>query len=260
VKLTRLLTAGVLVTAAVSPVVMADNASVPGPDQTKAIEQIVHDYLVNNPEVLLEASQALQQKQQQTMQREAKSAILQNANDLLNETFAVAGNPKGDVTLIEFFDYQCIHCKKMKPVVNDLIKKDANLRVIYKEFPIFGKSSETASKVALAAAMQGKYAQLQEALLKIDKHLDDALVMQAAKDAGLNMTKLKTDMDSKAVSDALTANRQLAEKMHLMGTPAFVVLATPGGIFKADSNPAFIPGATSGEALQGLIDQAAGKK
>lgn len=259
-KLTSLLTVGALMTAVVSPMVMADNVTVPASDQKKAIEQIVHDYLVNNPEVLLEASQALQQKQQQNMQKEAKSAILQNANALLGETLAVAGNPKGNVTLVEFFDYQCIHCKKMKPVISELIKKDANLRVVYKEFPIFGKSSETASKVALAAAMQGKYMQLQEALLKIEKHLDDDAVMQAAKDAGLNMTKLKTDMDSKAVTDVLAANRQLAEKMHLMGTPAFVVLSTPGGVFNADSEPAFVPGATTADALQAMIDKAAGKK
>ena len=259
-KLSHVLTAGALVSAVVSPTVMADNMPVTTPDQKKAIEQVVHDYLVNNPEVLLEASQALQQKQQQNMQREAKSAIMQNADQLLTEKLSVAGNPKGNVTVVEFFDYQCIHCKKMKPVMSDLITKNANLRVVFKEFPIFGKSSETASKVALAAAMQGKYIQLQDALLKVDKHLDDEIVMQTAKDAGLNMTKLKTDMDSKEVADALMANRQLAEKMHLMGTPAFVVLATPNGVFKADSEPAFIPGATSGEALQGLIDQAAGKK
>ena len=256
-KFTSILTAGALVTAMVSPMVMADSTT--SPEQKKEIEQIVHDYLVSNPEVLLEASQALQQKQQQNMQKEAKSAILGNADLLLGETLAVAGNPKGDVTLVEFFDYQCIHCKKMKPVVSELIKKDANLRVVFKEFPIFGKSSEIASRVALAAAMQGKYMQLQEVLLKMDKHLDKETVIQAAQSAGLNMAKLKIDMDSKAVTDVLDANRQLAEKMHLMGTPAFIVLATPGGKFKVDSEPAFIPGAATEEALQALINKAAGK-
>ncbi len=257
-KFTNLLAASVFMTAVVSPVVMAQPANVT-PEQKKAMEQIIHDYLLSNPEVLLEASQALQQKQQTAMQNEAKSAISQNSSGLLSETLAVAGNPKGDVTLIEFFDYQCIHCKKMKPVVAELIKKDSNLRVIFKEFPIFGKTSEIASRAAMAAAMQGKYMQMQEALLKVDKHLDKEIVLETAKSIGLNMAKLQTDMDSKAVTDVLDANRQLAEKMHLMGTPAFIVLSTPAGQFKEGSETAFIPGAASEEALQALIAKAAGK-
>ena len=205
----------------------------------------------------MEASQALQQKQQQNAQQQAKAAISDNAKQLFNETLAVMGNPKGNVTLVEFFDYQCIHCKKMSTVISDLVKKDSNLRVIYKEFPIFGESSEIASKAALAAAMQGKYLQMHDALLKIDKHLDNKLVMATAKSIGLDMVKLQKDMNSKTVTDALDANRQLAEKMHLMGTPAFIVAATPAGQFNAKVEPAFLPGAATVEALQDLINKAA---
>lgn len=226
--------------------------------QKMQFEQVIHDYLIKNPEVLVEASQVLQQKQQESMQKEAKNAIQQNNSQLLGDTISVAGNPKGNVTLIEFFDYQCIHCKKMKPIVSNLIQNDKNLRVIYKEFPIFGKSSELASRAALAAAMQGKYSQLQDALLKIDKHLDKDIIMQAAQSAGLNMEKLKSDMDSQKVTEILDSNRQLAEKMHLMGTPAFIVVATPDGQFKAGSEPAFIPGAATEETLRDLIKKAAG--
>ena len=107
----NIITATALASTLVTPAVMAANEF--SPEQKKQIELIVHDYLVNSPEVLLEASQALQQKQQQTMQKEAKSAILEHANELLTEKLTVAGNPKGTVTLVEFFDYQCIHCKKM---------------------------------------------------------------------------------------------------------------------------------------------------
>ena len=254
VKLIKLITETALVSTMVSPAVMGANEF--SPEQKKQVEQIVHDYLVNSPEVLLEASQALQQKQQLTMQKEAKSAILQHVNELLTEKLAVGGNPKGGVTLVEFFDYQCIHCKKMQPTIAGLIKKDANLRVVYKEFPIFGKSSEVASKAALAAAMQGKYLAMQDALLQLNKPLDDKMIMDTAKSVGLNMDKLKVDMDSKAVADELDANRKLAEKMHLMGTPAIVVLSTPAGVLKAGTEPAFIPGAASPEALQALIDKA----
>ena len=250
----NIITATALASTLVAPAVMAANEF--SPEQKKQIESIVHDYLVNSPEVLLEASQALQQKQQQTMQKEAKSAILQHANELLAGKLTVAGNPKGAVTLVEFFDYQCIHCKKMEPTVNDLVKKNNNLRVVYKEFPIFGKTSEMASKAAIAAAMQGKYMAMQNALLKLTKPLDEQMIMDTAKSVGLNVAKLKVDMDSKAVADELAANRQLAEKMHLMGTPALVILATPAGTLKAGAEPAFIPGAATPEALQALVDKA----
>lgn len=254
-KLTSLLTAGALVVAMGTQVAKADDTTMTI-EQKKAMEQVIHDYLVKNPEVLVEASQALQQKQQQVMQKEAKSAIAEHASELARGTLAVAGNPKGDVTLVEFFDYQCIHCKKMKPVVTELLQKNPKLRVIYKEFPIFGKESEMASKVAIAAAMQGKYLPLQEALFNADGHIDEQKIMEIAQHAGLNMTKLKTDMNSKTVTDMLSANRKLAESIHLMGTPAFIVLSTPNGEFKPGSETAFIPGAASAEALQALISKA----
>ena len=254
VKFTSLVTAGVLSAVMTSPVVMAaDNMS---PEQKKEVEKIVHDYLVSNPEVLVEASQSLQKKQQQDMQQQAQSAIKENSKHIFHEKLAVAGNPKGNVSMVEFFDYQCIHCKKMAPVISELIKKDSNLRVIYKEFPIFGKSSEVASQVALAAAMQGKYAQMHDALIKLEKRLDDKLVMETAKSVGLNMAKLEKDMKSKTVMDELNANRNLAEKMHLMGTPAFIIASTPAGHFNSKTEPTFIPGAATQEALQDMIKKA----
>lgn len=260
-KFTNLLAAGALATSLASPAVMAaTNATTPpmADAQKKEIEKVVHDYLVSNPEVLLEASQALQQKQQQNMQQQAQSAIQENAAQIFQGKLTTAGNPKGNVTVVEFFDYQCIHCKKMSPTLDSLVKKDSDLRIIYKEFPIFGKSSEMASRVALAAGMQGKYQAMHEALFKIEKRMDNQNVMDAAKSIGLDMDKLKTDMDSKEVTEILDANRQLAEKLHLMGTPAFIVASTPNGQLKAGTEPSFIPGAASEESLQELIKKAAG--
>ena len=255
-KAISLLTAGAL---ALSSVAGAANTAAPasfdGAQKTQ-IEQIVRSYLVSNPEVLLEASQALQAKQQETMQKQAKSAISEHANELLQGGITVAGNPKGSVTLIEFFDYQCGHCKKMEPVIDALIAKNKDLRVVYKEFPIFGKTSEVASQAAIAAAMQGKYIPMQAALLKQTKALDEATVMEAAKSVGLDIAQLKKDMGSKSVEEMLAKNRQLAEKMHLMGTPAFVVAATPMGAFKSGQEPDFIPGGTTEVALQALIKKA----
>lgn len=258
-KFTNLLTAGALATSLVSPVVMAADPATPMSDaQKKEIEKVVHDYLISNPEVLLEASQALQQKQQQNMQQQAQSAIQENAAQLFQGKYTTVGNLKGSVTIVEFFDYQCIHCKKMSPTLDSLVKKDSDLRIIYKEFPIFGKSSDFASKAALAAGMQNKYLAMHEALLKTDKRLDEQVIMDIAKSVGLNLQKLKTDMDSKEVTEILDTNRELAEKLHLMGTPAFIIASTPGGQFKTGTEPSFIPGAASEESLQELIKKAAG--
>jgi protein-disulfide isomerase len=236
------------------------NASSLTPAQQQQMEKVVHDYLVSHPEVLVEASQVLQKRQQQEMQNQAEAAITSQAYDLFKPNMTMAGNLKGDVTLVEFFDYQCGHCKKMQPVVSALIQKNKNLRVIYKEFPIFGKSSEFASQAVLAAAKQGKYTQLQEALFKFDKPLNEEAVLGAAKAVGLNIDQLKKDMDSSQVKEELAQNRALAEKIHLMGTPAFVVAYTPMGQFDAKVKPAFLPGGASESAMQEMINQIQQKK
>lgn len=249
----KILTASVVAGLLASPVAMAVETSMM--DQ-KSFEQKIHDYIVSHPEVLVEASQELQKKQQRDLQEQAKAAIGENATTLFNGTLAVAGNPKGKVTLVEFFDNQCIHCKHMVPVINQLVEKNKDLRVIYKEFPIFGQGSELASKAALAAAMQGKYQSMHDALLKVEGRLDDKMIMKTAKSVGLNMDKLKKDMDSKTVTDILEENRKLAEKLHLMGTPAFIVGATPNGTYDAKIQPAFVPGAASEQDLQAFITKA----
>lgn len=257
VKLTNLFTASVLACAVtVSPIVMAADAPLSAA-QKKDVEKVVHDYLVSNPEVLLEVSQVLQQKQQKVIEQKTVSAISGNANQLFDERLTVAGNPNGTVTLVEFFDNQCVHCKNIAPTINKLIKKNTNLRVVYKEFPIFGKGSDFASRAALAAAMQGKYVEMHDALIQQTKRLNDNIILDMAKSAGLDMTKLKTDMDSKAVTTALDANRKLAEKLHLMGTPAIIVASTPAGQLKSGTIPAFVPGAATEDTLQQLINKAA---
>lgn len=222
----------------------------------KQIESVVHDYLVSNPEVLLEASQVLQQRQQQDMQKQAKSAVMQNAKDLFAGKLSTVGNLKGDVTLVEFFDYQCIHCKQLADTMHSLLQKNNNLKIVYQEFPIFGQTSELASRAALASGMQSKYEKMHNALLKATTKLDEARIMDIAKSVGLNIEKLKKDMSSEAVNTALAQSRILGEKLHLMGTPALVVASTPKGSFVMGGYTEFLPGAASEQALQALIDKA----
>ncbi len=255
-KLANAIITSALLTAMAAPVALAADGF--SAAQTENIQKIVHDYLVQHPQVLLEASAVLQKQQQEEMQTAAKSTIMQHASELLDGGMTVVGNPNGHVTLVEFFDYQCGHCKQMSPIVHELIKSNPDLRVVYKEFPIFGKSSEFASKAALAAAKQGKYTHMQNALFAIKEHYDEKVVLETAKSLGLNATQLKKDMDSPEMSNILKQNRQLAEQMKLMGTPAFIVIATSNGKIKPGTEPALIPGGASLDTLKELIKKTQG--
>ena len=227
--------------------------------QKEMMGKVVHDYLVKNPEVLIEASQALQQKQQKVMQEQAQSAIGANIKALLAQPLTTVGNPKGDVTLVEFFDYQCVHCKKMAPMIKSLLAKNPQLRVVYHELPIFGKTSTTASEAALAAAKMHQYEAMHDKLIAQDKPLTEQIIYGLAKQLNLDLPKLKAQMDSKEIATILKDNQTLAEKLHLLGTPAFVIAATPKGAMSAVGNPVFIPGATSEDSLATMINDA-GKK
>lgn len=226
------------------------------PTQKQAIEVIIEEYIINNPEVLVKASQVLQQRQKQAQTDQARKAIRDNAQELLsNSSSPVMGNEQGKVALIEFFDYQCVHCKRMTPAIEALVKENPDLKVIYKEFPIFGGASQYASKAALAARQQGmdKYKAFHQALMAKKDRLNKEIILETAKSVGLNMEKLKEAIDSEAVQKNLDQNMQLAEKMGIRFTPVFVVTANP---MKEDSQPAYVPGAAAKEALQKLIDKA----
>ncbi|MGB6976255.1 MAG: DsbA family protein, partial [Gammaproteobacteria bacterium] len=223
------------------------------PAQTKEIQQVVHDYLVNNPEVLVEASQALQQKEVAKMQSTARDAIGKNAKALFNDPVSpVIGNPNGNVTVVEFMDYQCGHCKEMSPIIEGIIKQDPELRVVIKQLPIFGESSEFAAKAALAAQKQGKFAAFHQALMKATAPLSHDSVMAIAKSVGLNTEQLQQDMKDDVFDQQLKANMQLAQTLGLVGTPAFII----GN--RQNSKNAFMPGATSAQNMQQLINQVRG--
>jgi protein-disulfide isomerase len=260
-KLRQIILAGVMGTSLVlNPMnAMAKKGNTFSTDQQDQIEVIVKEYLIKNPEILLEVSKALQKKQQTKMMDQASSAIENNAKQIFNSDSPMSGNAKGNVTLVQFFDYQCVHCKKMAPVMKGLLEKNSNLKIVYKDFPIFGKSSTFASEAVLAAQMQGKYHALHEVLINKSQRLSSAVVLKAADQVGINTTKLKADMKSDTVQKALLANRKLAEKLHLMGTPAFIVATTPEGTFSQGSESFFIPGAATEETLSQLITKATPK-
>jgi protein-disulfide isomerase len=135
----------------------------------------------------------------------------------------VVGNLKGDVPVIEFFDYNCGYCKKALSEVSQLIDKDKKVRVILKEFPILAKGSEEASRVALAAKMQGKYWEFHRAMLESQGQANEASSLRIAEKLGLDMARLKKDMASPEVKKEIEDTRLLANQMGIQGTPHFIV-------------------------------------
>ena len=194
------------------------------PEQKRAIEEIVKDYLIANPEVFLEVQQSLEAKMEQIQAERIKAAIAQNAHDIYHSADApVAGNPKGDITVVEFFDYNCGYCKRGFPELAKLIDKDPKVRVVLKELPILSKGSEEAARVALAARLQGKYWDVHRALLESKGQANEAVALKIAEKLGLDMAKLKKDMDSPEIKAEIERVRELANKMGINGTPHFLV-------------------------------------
>lgn len=201
------------------------------PEQKSAIEQIVKEYFLNNPEAFLEIQTALEAKMEKIQADKLKVALKDNAKDIFRRANApVAGNPNGDITVVEFFDYNCGYCKKAFGDMAKLIEKDGNVRLVLKELPILSKGSEEASRVALAAKLQGKYWEAHRAILSIRGEINEQTALKSVEKIGLDMVKHKKDMDSAEVKGEITFVRELAQKMGIQGTPHFLIgdRAIPG--------------------------------
>jgi protein-disulfide isomerase len=192
--------------------------------QKDEIGQIVRDYLLAHPEVLVEMSKKLEAQQREEEDKQRSAGVKENAGTLFHqEGDLVGGNPQGDVTMVEFFDYNCGWCKKGLPEVLSLINEDNKLRLVMKEFPIFGGDSDYAAKAALASRQQGKYWQFHVALLSHEGKVTKEAVDQIAKDQGLDLDQLKKDMEAPEVAETIARNQSLATKLAISGTPAFII-------------------------------------
>lgn len=196
------------------------------PNQVRSrqdVEQIVRNYLLENPEVIFEAARRMEQKEKDQRQTRMAEGAVTHAADLFNRPDAiVVGNPKGDVTIVEFFDYRCGPCRRLMPALTELVKQDGNIRLIMKEFPILSQESELAARAAISANKQGKYWDFHLAMMKSEEVTPDS-IMATAKSVGLDITRLNADMASPQVAAIISRNHELADKLGVDATPTFFV-------------------------------------
>jgi protein-disulfide isomerase len=215
------------------------------PEQRQEIETILKDYLVHHPDILLDALQSAEEKAKSEEHDKASAALAARRQEVFDDPATpVAGNPKGDVSLVEFFDYRCPYCKQVEPALEKLLGEDKDLRFVYKEFPVLGPASLTAARVALAARKQGKYEAFHRAMMALKGQIDDDAVFKVASSVGLDLDRLKRDMADPAIDRQLKANFKLAEALDIKGTPGFVI------------GSEIVPGAISLDDLKQLIDKA----
>lgn len=196
---------------------------------TSTISQDVSDaaierYIRAHPEVIEQSLQALEAKREMELKERQKVALKTKQDELLRDpTSPVSGNPKGEITLIEFYDYRCGFCKKSASAVTELQKVDPRVRVVYKDFPILGEPSVLAAKAALASQAQGKHQAFHEALLASHGDMTKGEILKIAATVGLDAKRLETDMAHPQWQAVIAKNRVLARELGLSGTPGFIV-------------------------------------
>ncbi len=198
------------------------------PAQRSSIESIVREYLIAHPEVLQEAMTELEKRQTAADSEKHKLAVKEHATNLFSSPRQVTlGNPDGNVTFVEFFDYNCAYCKRAMNDMLTLLKDDPKLKVVLKEFPVLGPGSVEAAQVAVAVRMQdksgNKYLDFHTKLLGGRGQADKAHALAVAKEVGLDMTRLEKDMASPEVKATLQEDFKLAEALGLNGTPSYVI-------------------------------------
>ncbi len=206
---------------------VADMSVIPASTTDRSeIEGIVRNYLINNPEIMIEVQTALNAKQEAAQKEASTQVISENKDKIFQSPMdAVFGNPKGDVTIVEFFDYNCGYCKKALPDMDALLKSDPNLRFVMKEFPILGADSTRAHIVAKAfkALMPDKYLEFHRDLLGGEGRATEASAMAIAVKLGANEAQIREKMLSPEVTQAFNQNFELANSLSITGTPSYVV-------------------------------------
>ena len=226
----------------------APAAETPDATRRQEIETIVREYLRAHPEVVAEALQEFERREQEAQRQQAAEAIRAHLAELTQDPGSpVGGNAQGRVTIVEFFDYQCGYCKREVAELAKLLQGDPDIRLVYKDLPILGPASVFAARAALAAQKQGKHEALHAALMATNESLTEDGVLQLATQVGLDRARLEKDMADPSVAKTLERNFQLQRALNIQGTPALVV------------GTELIPGAADLESLRALVGRARGK-
>ena len=211
-------------------------------DQRKVLEGVIRDYLLKEPIIIRQAIDRLRAQEEAAKKTKAAAALKNNKHNLLyDKSSPVGGNPQGDVTIVQFFDYNCGYCKRAAHNLRAVMKNDPNLRVIFKEFAILGPQSIKASRAALAAQKQGKYVEFYEGPMA--GKTDEDSVAALAHKLKMDYSKLRKDMADPKIETALQNNYRLANALGITGTPVFVI------------GERVIPGAVGEEILIQLIKE-----
>ena len=226
------------------PAVAADTSAFSAA-QKGEFGKLVREYLLEHPEVITEALTELDSRAEKARVDNRANVLVSRRQELLSPSEGtVIGNPRGDVTVVEFFDYNCGYCKSMFQSMVEILKEDPEMRLVLKEYPILGPSSVTASRAALAARNQGKYSDLHLALLSFKGSLSDSVIMVIAQNAGLDVRKLQEDMKDPEITDILVKNHSLADELGVEGTPQVII------------GEVFLPGAVPKEEIVAAIAKA----
>ena len=202
------------------------------PAQRAEIVAIVRDALIHDPSILRDAVSALQADDGARQQAASQALLVAHRDALVTAADPIAGNPHGDVTIVEFFDTRCPYCRRMEPVMQKFLAEDRSVRLVYKDLPILGPASLLGSKALLAAQRQGGYAALREAVMQLPPDTTLAMIRTAAERLGLDWDRLSRDMAAPEVQQRIDANLNLARTLEIDGTPALVIGNTmvPGAV------------------------------
>jgi protein-disulfide isomerase len=204
----------------------APSATALTPAQQQQVQELIHTYLMDNPEAIIESVRQYQAKQQAKAEEEAHATLVANLGKLEHDKQAPVLNDKnGDVTIVEFFDYNCGYCKKMLPSVQELLKSDHKVRFVFKEYPILRQDSALAAKAALAVwkIAPEKYFDYHVALMDSHGEFNEEHVLKAAETLGIDKDKLKAAMADASIKDDLHSNLELGNLLGISGTPAFII-------------------------------------
>ncbi len=199
------------------------------PDQRGEIERIIREYLVRNPEVIQEVLIEMEKRQLAAEVERGREAILKNSAAIFNSTRQVnLGNPEGDVTLVEFFDYNCGFCRKALADKIELMKIDPKLRIVLKEFPVLGEGSTAAAQIAVSVRQQDKtggkrYFEFHQKLFATRGQIDKARALAVVREIGLDAGRAERDMQGAEARETIEEGRKLAEALGINGTPSYVV-------------------------------------